>query len=236
MAGISPHLGLPSLEEVQHTVGMDRALDSIFGDLDGLFGEETIPYAAEVTAFQKATTADITLEGNCTIFFTPNPVPGLLYKLFVVQPATGGPFTVAWGNPIRWAGGNPPTLSELPGAASLIVCQYVNPTLGWYCKIERPSSYRVVTSNCTAEPDDVLFCDTSGGAFTVTFPANPEIGCRVVLSDAKGTWGDYNLTLVTNGININDNPTPFTIVNSSGDFTYFVYCGATLGWRSVGIW
>ena len=130
----TPNLGLPYMA---YNVGEFEEIDRVLDIIDGLFGEEAIPYSAEMTAFLTATTADVTLGGgNGSITFTSKPVPGLAYKLWVIQPAAGGPFTVTWGSPITWAGGAAPVLSTVAGKKNLIRCQYINSTLGWHCEMD----------------------------------------------------------------------------------------------------
>jgi hypothetical protein len=60
-----------------------------------------------------ATPATITL---------PTPVTGQSFDVFVKQPASGTPTTVAWSaSPsIKWAGGNPPVITAVLGKADLI--------------------------------------------------------------------------------------------------------------------
>jgi len=44
--------------------------------------------------------------------------------------------------------------------------------------------------------------DTSAGPLQLPLPANPPLGAIITLSDARGTWGTNNVTLLRNGKNI----------------------------------
>ena len=92
----TPNLGIlrPAFDHKMN-VGPMKLLDQALGIIDAQFGEQTIPYAAAMTLFTSATSADVTLTGNPTITLPPNPVPGQPYRLWLIQGAGGG-FTVAW--------------------------------------------------------------------------------------------------------------------------------------------
>lgn len=57
----------------------------------------------------------------------------------------------------------------------------------------------VVTSSRTATSGDRLQCDTSGGAFTVTMPADPAEGTEIAIYKS----GAADLTLARNGETFN---------------------------------
>lgn len=58
------------------------------------------------------------------------------------------------------------------------------------------------TTNYTAVVNDLVLCNTSGGAFTVTLPATPSTGDTVGIYDVNGTFVTYNLTVGRNGSTI----------------------------------
>ena len=60
------------------------------------------------------------------------------------------------------------------------------------------------TANYTANANDGVLTNTTGGAFTVTLPAAPTNGQQVIVADAGGDWGTNNLTVGRNGNNIAD--------------------------------
>ena len=80
--------------------------------------------------------------------------------------------------------------ASIPGTASIRVLQWKSQTLvnNWLTSI--------ANSNCNANPSDEIFTDTSAGTFTITLPANPSFGMRVVIIDAAGTW-DINPVFVS---------------------------------------
>lgn len=76
------------------------------------------------------------------------------------------------------------------------------------------------SSAYTASNGDKILADTSGGAFTITMPSNPQLGNEVYFTDSTGNWGNNNLTVDGNGNNILDTSTfsanvsnwPFSLV------------------------
>jgi hypothetical protein len=128
LGGLTPNLNLILFT---HAIGLAEQLTLNLEALDSMFSEDTLPYAAAITAFVNAVTEDLTLAGDPTIGLTPNPIPGVPYRLWIIQPAAGGPFTVTWGTAISWAGGVAPVLTVTPGKKNLLTFYYINATLGW---------------------------------------------------------------------------------------------------------
>lgn len=60
-------------------------------------------------------------------------------------------------------------------------------------------SYVYQTANYTAQNNQGVLTDTSGGAFAVTLPVSPSVGNQVIVADASGAWGTNNLTVARNG-------------------------------------
>ena len=88
----------------------------------------------------------------------------------------------------------------------------------------------VVTTTYTAQSGQQLFCDTNGGAFTVTLPAAPATGDIIRIFDLRKTFDSNNLTLGRNGKLIQGDSADMT-VNSEGAAFDLVYSGDTYGWR-----
>ena len=93
------------------------------------------------------------------------------------------------------------------------------------------------TTKITADPANAVsgtgyFCDTSGGAFTVTLPTSPSAGDIVALAD-------YTRTFQTNNLTIGRNSKPIGGVAEDaklaveGQSATFVYVDATEGWINV---
>ena len=59
------------------------------------------------------------------------------------------------------------------------------------------------TANFTATSGEGYFCDTSGGAFTLTLPSSPSAGDIVGLRDYASTFATNNLTIGRGGSNLN---------------------------------
>ena len=86
----------------------------------------------------------------------------------------------------------------------------------------------------TADPANAVagngyFCDTSGGAFTVTLPTSPTLGDEVTLVDYAGTFDTNNLTVGRNSENIQGSAADLTVSVERAALT-LVYSGATQGW------
>ena len=60
----------------------------------------------------------------------------------------------------------------------------------------------IKTSGFTAVSGEGYFCNTSGGAFTVTLPASPSVGDIVSIKDYANTFDSNNLTLGRNSSNM----------------------------------
>jgi hypothetical protein len=84
----------------------------------------------------------------------------------------------------------------------------------------------------TASAGDLVLTDTTGGAFTVSLPANPETGDRVIIMDAATQWGTNNLTIGRNGSNIDGSAGNFVANDSSNAIELFYSGDATVGWVS----
>jgi len=75
-----------------------------------------------------------------------------------------------------------------------------------------------------------VLADTSGGAITITLPADPIEGCQIAIIDAAGTFATYNLTVERNSKKINGLSENLTLtVNNL--HVGLVYYNATYGWR-----
>lgn len=89
----------------------------------------------------------------------------------------------------------------------------------------------VKTTTYTAFNFDDIFANTTGGAFTITLPANPYSNWRVIISDYNGNWATANVTVARNGQNINGSASDFTL-NVNNAWAEFVFVDSTQGWRT----
>ena len=87
----------------------------------------------------------------------------------------------------------------------------------------------IKTSGFTAVSGEGYFCNTTGGAFTVTLPASPSAGDIVSVSDYAQTFDTNNLTIGRNGSNIAGSALDSTI-STEGIAVTLVYADATKGW------
>jgi len=74
-----------------------------------------------------------------------------------------------------------------------------------------------------------FFVDTSGGALTISLPANPTMGTKVHLIDGSGNAGTNNITVARNNENI-EGVANDVIMNYNRATITLVYYNATNGW------
>ena len=88
----------------------------------------------------------------------------------------------------------------------------------------------VITADpANATAGEGYFCNTSGGAFTVTLPTSASIGDFVSFVDYAGTFDTNNLTIGRNGHNIQGTAADLVVGTERAGFT-LVYVDATQGW------
>jgi hypothetical protein len=86
----------------------------------------------------------------------------------------------------------------------------------------------------TADPANAVagygyFCNTTGGAFTVTLPTSPSLGDFVSFIDYAGTFDTNNLTIARNGKNIQGVAEDLTVSVERAGLT-LVFVDNTQGW------
>ena len=86
----------------------------------------------------------------------------------------------------------------------------------------------------TADPANAVagngyFCDTSGGAFTVTLPTSPALGDEISFVDYAGTFDTNNLTIGRNGNPIQGAASDLTVSVERAGLT-LVFVDVTQGW------
>lgn len=96
--------------------------------------------------------------------------------------------------------------------------------------VQKLQRYRLISAAATAVgPVDLVLCNTSGGAFTLTLPAAPNVGDMVEVWDSNGTFGTFNLTVGRNGLLIEGAAADF-VANVNNLRLKFVYVSASRGW------
>jgi hypothetical protein len=88
------------------------------------------------------------------------------------------------------------------------------------------------TSGFTAVSGIGYFCNTTGGAFTVTLPASPSFGDVVGIKDAGSYAATNPITIAGNGSNIENNASN-AFINVHGASTTLVYVNVSSGWLVV---
>lgn len=91
-------------------------------------------------------------------------------------------------------------------------------------------NYEVVSSARTLEAADLIAADTSGGAFTLTLPANPNNGDAVDIFDFSETFDTNPLTIARNGSRI-ESLEENLVCNVEGAYFTLIYTGSTRGWQ-----
>jgi len=90
---------------------------------------------------------------------------------------------------------------------------------------------RSISANYSAAVNDRLLVDTSGGAYTVTLPANATllVDDTIQIIDIANNAGTNNITVARNGSEINNAADDLTI-DVNGAIVTLIYSGATYGW------
>ena len=76
------------------------------------------------------------------------------------------------------------------------------------------------------------FCNTSGGAFTITLPGSPVKGDSVRIFDVNKTFDTQNLTVARNGNPIMGDAADLTVSTEGAAFELVFYDGSQ-GWRII---
>ena len=125
-------------------------------------------------------------------------------------------YTLTW--PAGVAGGNDYVLKSTTGGV-----------LSWGEVSGGTSWQSVITTGTTASAGNGYFCNTTGGAFTLTLPSSPTIGDEVSFIDYAGTFDTNNLTIGRNSEKINGSAADLTVATERAANT-LVYTDGTQGW------
>jgi hypothetical protein len=88
----------------------------------------------------------------------------------------------------------------------------------------------IITSSYTAVINDIVRCNSSNGAFSITFPTSPSDGSLINVVDVAGTFYTNNVTLLRGGSNTIEGDTS-VILDINNAYTSFMYNTATANWR-----
>jgi len=126
-------------------------------------------------------------------------------------------YTITW--PAAVAGGNGYLLKSTTGGV-----------LTWEEADAGGTSWQaVITSTTSATAGNGYFCNTTGGAFSLTLPGSPTQGDEVSFVDYAGTFDTYNLTVARNGKKINGSAADLTVATERAANT-LVFVDDTQGW------
>ena len=90
----------------------------------------------------------------------------------------------------------------------------------------------IVNGAYTASINDIIFVNTSASAHTVTLPASPVLGHKVLISDLSNNASTNNITVGRNSQKIDGAEENFTIDVNNGSVE-FIYTNTTYGWRTI---
>ncbi len=90
----------------------------------------------------------------------------------------------------------------------------------------------IVNGPYTASINDVIFVNTSASAHTITLPATPVLGHKVLISDLSNNANINNITVGRNSEKIDGAEDNFTIDVNNGSVE-FIYTNTTYGWRTI---
>ena len=131
--------------------------------------------------------------------------------------ATTTSYTITW--PAGVAAGNDYVLKSTTGGV-----------LSWEELAAGGTSWQAVkTTGFTAAAGEGYFCNTTGGAFTLTLPSSPSIGDEVSFVDYAGTFDTNNLTIGRNSQKINGATSDLTVATERAANT-LVFTDGTQGW------
>jgi len=90
----------------------------------------------------------------------------------------------------------------------------------------------IVNGAYTASINDIIFVNTSASAHTITLPAAPVLGHKVLISDLSNNSSTNNITVGRNSEKIDGAEENFTIDINNGSVE-FIYTNTTYGWRTI---
>ena len=100
----------------------------------------------------------------------------------------------------------------------------------WYEIQTQGSDWLTKTGTYTAFAGDKIFENTTGGAFTITLPASPNVGDEVRFVDLANHFDTNNLTVGRNSEKIDGATSDLTVATEGAAFA-LVYSGSTYGWK-----
>ena len=198
-----------NLNLVQQSVAGYQEIDVASGDVTLVMTDGTISNARNMTLKFTGT-----LAANRTVNF-----PASIEKVFnIIDGTNHAGYTLTF---------------KVTSASGFLLCEGNN----YIChadgtnmvKDHETRNWRTITAAETVQAGAQLFCDTNGGAYTVTLPASPSNGDTVNFVDSRYTFDSNALTIGRNSSKI-ANTSADLVVNTEGAAFGLVYSGSDVGW------
>tara|TARA_B110001454_G_scaffold76114_1_gene73696 strand:- start:497 stop:1891 length:1395 start_codon:yes stop_codon:yes gene_type:complete len=126
-------------------------------------------------------------------------------------------------------------VAELSATGTASATTFLRGDNSWTVVEDNTTQWQAVkTAAFTAVAGNGYPCNTTSAAITCTLPATASVGDTIEFMDYARTWGTNALTLNTNSLNFQGNPThgggSFPTYNTEGQSVRIVYADATQGW------
>ena len=148
---------------------------------------------------------------------------------------TAGSFTIGTKGATLYQGTSTTSVSN-PVSGDLFILVGSTPSVlqyngtTWYTLAISPT-WATIASAGTTKSHTNYFVDTSAAPFTVTLPASPSMGDRIVFLDATGSFGTNAFTIDPNGNTIMSQTGKKLQLNSANQGVELVFFNAMYGWR-----
>jgi hypothetical protein len=111
------------------------------------------------------------------------------------------------------------------------VLTYNGTSLGWAGSGLTPTAIKVA-NGYTAAANDLVRCDTTTTAFSISLPASPLDGTILAFVDVANSFATHNLTINPNGNKI-EGSTSSMVSNVNGAYLEFTYISSTTNWKML---
>jgi hypothetical protein len=181
-----------------------------------------------------------TTSGSFTVTFPTSPADGAQIGVIDIAKTFGSyPLTITPGAGTTIEGDTTGVLLDINGTFAAFV--YTSALTNWRLMnipATTNAAYNngtlyptnVVTSAYSASSNEIVRCNTSGGAFSVTFPAVPLDGAIIGIVDINNTFAINNLTILPAGKTIEGDVTSY-VLDMSSVYVSFIYSSSTGNWR-----
>jgi hypothetical protein len=219
---ITPALGTPTSGTLTNCTGYTYA------NLSGttpIWNQDTSGTAAGLSA-----TLAVASGGTGSTTLTANNV--LLGNgtsaLQAVAPGTSG--NLLTSNGTTWVSSAPPITLPTQTSNSGKYLTTDGSNASWSTIVTGLQVTAITTSAYTAAVNDLVRCNTTSAAVTITFPASPVDGATIGIIDVAKTFATYNVTVLPGaGATIEGDTS--AILDISGTYLTFIYVSSTTNWR-----